>query len=121
MNSDARPACGSRSRGRRERDQAEAERVDLGPDLRAGVAAVVRQRDVGGAVDHRDADADERQDGAVAAASRCGSTAAFEHQALPLPPGGRAPERRPAWRSRRICSARRLDQRGSGLPSFLAK
>ncbi len=50
------------------------ERVDLRPDLRAGVAGAIRQRHVGGAVDHRDPDPGDHQDGAAAAASRRGNT-----------------------------------------------
>jgi hypothetical protein len=45
-----------------EGDQSDDERVDLGPNLGARMSGAVRQRDVGRAVDHRDADPGDEQD-----------------------------------------------------------
>ena len=66
-----------------QRDEAEDQRVDLGPDLRPGVAAA-GQRDVGGAVDHRDADAGQQQDGAEQQPVDVEVEPAFEHGLWPL-------------------------------------
>ncbi len=70
-----------------QRDETERERVGLGPHLRRRAAAG-RGRDVGGAVDHRDADRRQQDDGAEEEPVDVEVEASLEHRYCPPPPTG---------------------------------
>ena len=92
-------ASGSRRPGRRAERRAGRRRARRPGSRTCGPAwPPVRQRHVGGAVDHRDADAGEQQHRRRAAASRCGSRAGVRTSRLHGPPP--RPARRRAARQR---------------------
>ena len=101
-----------------EGDRAEADRVELHPEAWTRMAAAVGQGHIGRAVNHRQAEPCQQEDGAQQQPVDVEIEAALEH-------GGYCPSGPASARANRSRRSSRMSSRdgagGSGRPSFFAK